>query len=170
MDQDAFAVEDGPKTRLQEVFSFPHPVNETAARLVAGMVVALSASIIVFEAYWLLPLLVYGFLARVLTGPTLSPMGLMASKVLAPRLNLPGKLVSGPPKRFDQTIGLLFSLTALILHFALGLSGAASIVLGMLVVFAVLESVFAFCAGCVTFGILMRMGLIPEEVCKKCVI
>ena len=138
MDQDAFAVGDDPKTRLQEVFSFPHPVNETAARLVAGMVVALSASIIVFEAYWLLPLLVYGFLARVLTGPTLSPMGLMASKVLAPRLNLPGKLVSGPPKRFAQTIGLLFSLTALILHFALGLSGAASIVLGILVVFAVL--------------------------------
>ncbi len=27
---------------LREVFSFPHPVNEVAARMVAGMVVAVS--------------------------------------------------------------------------------------------------------------------------------
>jgi len=114
-----------------------------------------------------LPVLVYGFLARVLTGPTLSPMGLLATKVVAPGLSFPVKLVSGPPKRFAQTISLLFSMTALILHFAFGLSEVASIVLGILVVFAGLESVFAFCDGCVTFGILMRVGLIPESVCKS---
>jgi hypothetical protein len=60
-------------------------------------------------------------------------------------------------------------MTALILHFAFGLSEIAIVVLGILVVFAVLESVFAFCAGCVTFRILMRMGLIPDDVCKSCV-
>jgi hypothetical protein len=169
MNQPQFAEETGPRTTFQQVFSFPNPVNESAARLVAGMVVALTASIIIFEAYWLLPVLVYGFLARVLTGPTLSPMGLLATKVVAPGLSLPVKLVSGPPKRFAQTIGLLFSMTALILHFAFGLSEIAIVVLGILVVFAVLESVFAFCAGCVTFRILMRMGLIPDDVCKSCV-
>ena len=169
MNQPQFVEETGPRSTLQRVFSFPNPVNESAARLVAGMVVALASTIIIFEFYWLLPVLVYGFLARVLTGPTLSPMGLLATKVVAPGLNLPVKLVSGPPKRFAQTVGLLFSMTALILHFALGLNGGASIVLGILVVFAVLESVFAFCAGCVAFRILMRMGLIPEAVCKSCV-
>lgn len=171
MNQDIFVGGNGdaPRTRLQEVFSFPHPVNESAARLVAGMVVVLAASIIVFEAYWLLPLLVYGFLARVLTGPTLSPMGLLATKVMAPGLKLPVKLVSGPPKRFAQTVGLGFSVTALIVHFALGLSGLASIILGVLVAFAVLESVFGICAGCITFGMLMRMGVIPDEVCERCV-
>ena len=159
----------GSRSMLREVFSFPHPVNETAARLVAGMVVALSLTIIIFEAYWLLPVLVYGFLARVLTGPTLSPMGLLATRVLAPSLKLPVKLVSGPPKRFAQTIGLVFSITALVLHFAFGLSGVASIVLGVLVGFAILESVFGVCAGCIVFGVLMRVGLIPEEVCERCV-
>ena len=69
------------RTTLQEVFSFPHPVNESAARLVAGMVAAVSLTIIIIDAYWLLPVLTYGFLARVLTGPTLSPMGLLATKV-----------------------------------------------------------------------------------------
>ena len=51
------------RTTLQEVFSFPHPVNESAARLVAGMVAMLSLAIIISDAYWLLPVLTYGFLA-----------------------------------------------------------------------------------------------------------
>ena len=133
------------------------------------MVVALSLTIIIFEYYWLIPVLAYGFLARVLTGPTLSPMGLLATKVVAPGLKLPVKLVPGPPKRFAQTIGLVFSVTALILHFGFGLSGAASVVLGILALFAFLESAFAFCAGCLTFAVLMRLGLIPEDVCEACV-
>ena len=158
----------GSRSTLREIFSFPHPVNETAARLVAGMVVALSLTIIIFEAYWLLPVLVYGFLARVLTGPTLSPMGLLATRVLVPRLKLPSKIAAGPPKRFAQSVGLIFSGTALVLHFAFGLSGMASVVLGVLVGFAILESVFGFCAGCFVFGVLMRLGFIPADVCERC--
>ena len=75
------------------VFSFPHPVNEVAARMVAGMVVLLSLAIIAFDLPWLLFVLVYGFLARVLTGPTLSPMGLLATRVLVPLL---GRTRHGP--------------------------------------------------------------------------
>lgn len=156
------------RTTLQEVFSFPHPVNETAARLVAGMVVLLSLTIIIIDAYWLLPVLTYGFLARVLTGPSLSPMGLLATKVIAPGLKLPVKLVPGPPKRFAQTIGLIFSGTAMALYFALDLGTASSVVLGILAAFAILESVFGICAGCIVFGLLMRIGLIPEDVCERC--
>ena len=68
---------------LREVFSFPHPANEYAARMVAGMVVALSLVILLLDVHWLMFLLAYGFLARVLTGPTLSPMGLLATRILA---------------------------------------------------------------------------------------
>lgn len=66
---------------LRNVFSFPHPVNEVAARAVAGMVVALTVVIIVTDLRWLMFVLAYGFLARVLTGPNLSPMGLLATRV-----------------------------------------------------------------------------------------
>ena len=40
--------------------------------------------------------------------------------------------------------------------------------LAVLVVFAVLESVFGFCAGCWVFGHLMRWGLVPEAICVEC--
>ena len=58
-----------------ELFSFPHPVNDVSARLVAGGVVLMSAAAIAFDQPWLLAVIAYGFVARVLTGPTLSPLG-----------------------------------------------------------------------------------------------
>ena len=50
---------------LRKVFSTPHPVNEYAARMVAGMVVALSLVIVLLEVPWLMFFLAYGFLAGV---------------------------------------------------------------------------------------------------------
>ena len=55
----------GPVARL---FSFPNPVNEVSSRLVAGGVVLLALTIIIFDQPWLTALLAYGFVARVLTG------------------------------------------------------------------------------------------------------
>ena len=69
---------------FKAIFSFPNPVNEVAARLVAAMVLVLAVAIILTGQSWLLFLLLYGFLARVLTGPKLSPMGMLATRVLAP--------------------------------------------------------------------------------------
>ena len=153
--------------RLRQVFSFPNPVNEVAARVVAGMVVVLSLAILLTGQWWLVFLLAYGFLARVVSGPTLSPMGQLSTRLIAPRLGQP-KLVPGPPKRFAQTVGLACSVTALILHFAAGLSVAAGVVLAMLAVFAALESFLGFCAGCFVFNYLIRWGLIPQSVCEAC--
>jgi hypothetical protein len=56
-------------------------VNELAARTVAGGVLLLNAVTLVLSLavgaqwLWLSVLFAYGFLARVLTGPTLSPLG-----------------------------------------------------------------------------------------------
>ncbi len=155
-------------SRLRQVFSFPNPVNEVAARVVAGMVVVLSLAILLTGQWWLAFLLAYGFLARVATGPTLSPMGQLSTRLIAPRIAQP-KLVPGPPKRFAQTVGLACSLTALALHFVAGLSVAAGAVLAMLTVFAALESFLGFCAGCFVFNYLIRWGLIPQSVCEACV-
>lgn len=150
------------------LFSFPHPANDIAARMVAGMVVALSAVIVAFQAPWLIFFLVYGFLARVLTGPTLSPMGLLATKVLVPLLGNPERPVPGPPKRFAQAVGLVFSGTSLLLYYVFGMSVAAYSVLGVLLFFAALEAFLGFCTGCFVFGYLMRWGLVPEETCERC--
>ena len=131
------------------------------------MVVILSIIVLVTGQWWLMFLLAYGFLARVATGPTLSPMGLLATRVIAPRIAQP-RLVPGPPKRFAQTVGLIFSVTALVLHFAAGLSVAAGVVLAVLTVFAALESLLGFCAGCFVFNYMIRWGLVPKSVCEEC--
>ena len=155
---------------IKSLFSFPNPVNEVAARMVAGMVAVLSLAIIFTDQSWLMFVLAYGFLARVATGPTLSPMGLLATRLLVPMVGNPQRLVPGPPKRFAQSVGVVFSITALVLYFVVGATLAAKGVLGVLVLFAVLESVAGFCAGCFVFGYMMRWGLVPESVCKECVV
>lgn len=152
----------------RDLFSFPHPVNELSARLVAGGVVIMTVSAIVFDQPWLIIPIAYGFVARVLTGPTLSPLGLLVTKVITPRLPLRQKYVAGPPKRFAQGIGATLSVAALIAYFGFGSAGAAYVLLGAIAVAATLESVFAFCLGCAIFGLLMRWGVIPDEVCDRC--
>lgn len=148
-------------------FSFPHPVNEVAARLVALMVLMMTLSIIISNAHWLTFLLTYGFLARVLTGPKLSPMGLLATRVIVPMLGNKNKNVAGPPKRFAQFVGLIFSSMAMTAYL-IGFPNYCEYILYVLVVFTILESIFGFCAGCLVFGYLIRLGMIPEETCKRC--
>jgi hypothetical protein len=149
------------------LFSFPNPVNEVSARLVAGGVVVMSVLTISLNLKWATAVIAYGFVARVLTGPSLSPLGQFVTRVVTPRLNIAERPVAGPPKRFAQGMGVAFSVTALILTI-LGFWGAAQIVLGFLVVAAFLESALGICLGCKTFAILMRAGWIPEEVCESC--
>ena len=81
---------------------------------------------------------------------------------------LAAKYVPGPPKRFAQSIGATISVAAVIAYFGFGSSGAAYVLLGAIVVAATLESVFAFCLGCAVFGLLMRWGAIPDDVCEQC--
>ena len=85
-----------------------------------------------------------------------------------PKLRLPYDPVPGPPKRFAAAIGIGFSVTALILEFGFGYTTAGYSVLGMLIFAAGLEAVFGFCLGCRVFAILMRVGVIPEDVCVEC--
>ena len=154
---------------INDIFSFPNPANEIAARFVAGMVLILTTVIILTENQILAGFLVYGFLARVATGPTLSPMGLLATRVIVPALGNLEKPVAGPPKRFAQTVGLVFSTTAFVMLW-LDLVLAFQITLTILAVFAALESIAGFCAGCFVFSYLMKWGLRPESVCESCMI
>ena len=149
------------------MFSFPNPVNEKAARVVAGVVAVVGLVILATGARWLLVALAYGFWARVLTGPTLSPLGRLAMRVVAPRLG-PPTYVAGPPKRFAQGIGAALTSVAAVLALGFGADTAADVLTAMVVVAATLESVFALCLGCRIFAGLMRLGLVPEATCERC--
>ncbi|QEC49746.1 DUF4395 domain-containing protein [Baekduia soli] len=150
------------------MLTFPNPVNEVSARVVAGCVAVLSLATILSGQTWFAAVIAAGFIARVLTGPTLSPLGQLATRVITPRLGLPEKLVAGPPKRFAQGMGAVISSTAAVLTLGFGLDMEADVVLSLIVVAATLESAFAVCIGCMVFSRLMRAGIIPPEVCESC--
>lgn len=116
---------------------------------------------------WILIPLTYGFVARVLSGPTFSPLARLATQVITPRLAGPHRIVPGPPKRFAQGIGALFSISAVVL-FVLELSTASRWVAAALAGPAFLEAAFGYCVGCKMFAILMKIGVIPESVCVEC--
>ncbi|MCC6183464.1 MAG: DUF4395 domain-containing protein [Microthrixaceae bacterium] len=156
-----------PTRRTSGIFTFPNPVNEVAARTVAAGVVLMAVTFVVTGWGWLLVPLAYGFIARVLTGPTLSPLGRIATQVVAPRLAEHERLVPGPPKRFAQGIGVVFTVGASTLWLA-GASGAARIVIAMLAGAAFLEAAFGFCLGCRIFAGLIKAGVVPDSVCEEC--
>jgi hypothetical protein len=155
-------------TRGARLFSFPDPVDEISARLVAGGVVLLVAVAFVSGWSWLVALIAYGFIARVLSGPTLSPLGRLVTRVLRPRLPIAPRLVPGPPKRFAQGIGALLSTAAAVLALGFDQWTGVRVLLAGVLVAATLESVFALCLGCKVFALLMRVGVIPESVCERC--
>jgi hypothetical protein len=150
------------------LFRFPNPVNEVSARLVAGGVVLLTLAILVLQQPWLIALLAYGFVARVATGPTLSPLGQFVTRILTPALPAEPKMVPGPPKRFAQGIGATLSVSAAVAHFAFGATTLAYVLVAMITIAATLESAFAYCLGCKIFALMMRAGVIPETVCAEC--
>jgi hypothetical protein len=160
---------DSPTTlaAVRKLLSFPNPVNETSARLVAAGVVAQGALFLVLRQWWVLVPLAYGFLARVLTGPTLSPLGQFVTRVVTPRLHVQHRYVPGPPKRFAQSVGLVFSGGALV-AWVLGAHAVSYGLVAALVLAATLESGAAICLGCVVFNRLMRWGVIPQHVCAEC--
>ncbi|HSX22630.1 MAG TPA: DUF4395 domain-containing protein [Gaiellaceae bacterium] len=153
---------------MRGLFSFPNPVNETSARIVAGVVAVLAVLTVAFQQGWILPVLAYGFVARMLTGPKLSPLAFVVTRFVTPRLHVSHRYSPGPAKRFAQAIGAVFLVTATVLWFAAGQHTAALALTAVIALFATLESAFGICVGCKTFYVGMRLGLVPPHVCEDC--
>ena len=160
----------GPSLRhvsRPRLLGFPNPVNEKAARAVAGGVALLAIVTLLTGWQPLLVVLALGFLARFLTGPKLSLLGQLATRVIAPRLGDP-IWVPGPPKRFAQAIGLTLTAAAAIAGLGFGAPMLAAVLIALVLVAALMESVIGFCVGCWLFGHLMRVGVIPATTCEAC--
>jgi hypothetical protein len=152
----------------RRLFEFPDPVNEYAARTVAAGVLVMAIAYLATQWSWILIVLAYGFVARVASGPRFSPLGQLATRVIAPRLPWGPKPTPGPPKRFAQSIGATFTLAAVVARFGFGAVGVSLVLAGLMVVAAGLESGLGYCIGCKIFGLLIKAGVIPESVCEAC--
>ncbi len=78
------------------------------------------------------------------------------------------RLTPGPPKRFAQAIGAIFTVSATVAYYGFDQPTVAYGLIAVLVLFAALESLLGFCMGCKVFALLMRLGVIPESVCEEC--
>ena len=152
---------------MAKIFGFPNPVNETSARIVAAGAVSICVLFLFTQSGWVLVPLTYGFWARVLTGPKLSPLGRLSTQVITPRLKFDHKFSAGAPKRFAQGMGTAFSTVASVL-WVLGFETGATVTIIMLAAAASLEAFAGFCCGCAIFAQLMRWNLVPESVCLDC--
>ncbi len=128
-------------------------INETKVRLVAGLVLLVTALYLITG--WLaLPLLLAAdFGLRGFDLGKYSPLGNLADQ-LVKLGRLPYKGTDQAPKRFAARIGLAFGLLISILQ----LLGISSLIpAAVLAVFATLESVIGFCAGCLVYTYYVRL-------------
>ncbi|HSD80658.1 MAG TPA: DUF4395 domain-containing protein [Solirubrobacteraceae bacterium] len=149
------------------MLGFPRIVDEVAVRTVAGVVAASSLLALATGWRWIVVLLAYGFVARVAAGPRLSPLALLVTRVVRPRMPLAERPVPGPPKRFAQAMGATLTVTAAVLLLALG-APAGWWLVGAVAAAATLESAFGLCLGCRIFALLMRTGIVPDSICAEC--
>ncbi|TQM57273.1 uncharacterized protein DUF4395 [Humibacillus xanthopallidus] len=153
---------------------FPAVVDDVTVRLIAAVVLVIGVVALGTQQWWLYAVLAVDFTLRAALGPKASPLALLVSRWIRPAVPAAKRPTAGPPKRFAATIGAVMTVAATalwIVHLATG-SGAAItavVVIGaIMVLFPLLEAAFGLCVGCRLFAVLMRLGLVPEEVCLDC--
>ena len=119
---------------MQNMLSFPNPVNEKAARTVAAVVLVARATLAT-GWYWLMLPIAYGFWARV--GPYRSEAqsaGVGSDARGRAATGREALRCRGRRSALAQGIGAVISTAALVLGLILGLHTAADVLLGLLVI------------------------------------
>lgn len=156
------------------VSRFPSLVDDITVRLIAAVVLVVGAVALGTQQWWLYAVLAADFTLRAALGPDASPVAQLVRRLVRPRIAAAPRPTAGPPKRFAASIGALMTGAATLL-WVLGVAtgspsaSAAVVAIGVvMVVFPALEAVFGICVGCILFSGLMRVGLVPEDICVEC--
>lgn len=149
-------------------FSFPRVVDEVSIRIVATEVLVVAVLALVSGQAWLYGVLAVDFALRVAYGPRFSPLAHLTLRVIRPRLAAAPRETPGSPKRFAAAIGAVLTTLATVLFYGFGWSAAAWAIGVVMVVFPALEALLGLCVGCKVFAVLMRLGVIPDEICLDC--
>ncbi|MES2520155.1 MAG: DUF4395 domain-containing protein [Bacteroidota bacterium] len=126
----------------------PTHINERKVRAIAFVVLLLGLLYLLIPNPLIPILLVLDFGLRSFDLGKYSPLATLSDAIIN-YFKLPAKPIFYPPKRFATRIGLVFSLTILALHLT---SINAQFIVGILVLFAALESLAGICAGCYVYN------------------
>jgi Domain of unknown function (DUF4395) len=147
---------------------FPRVVDDVTVRLIAFVVLVLAGIALDLQQWWIYAVLAVDFTLRTTLGPKASPLAVVVQKFVRPRVSAPKRPTAGPPKRFAAGIGAALTSVAAIL-WLLDTAPTVLITIGVImVVFPALESILGLCVGCKIFGVLMKLGVVPKEICLEC--
>lgn len=128
-------------------------INENVARTAAAYVIILSITGIAADNYLLIALLCVDFAIRAFTKGYASPVRFMALQTVS-LLNIKNKPVDAAPKKFAAGVGMVFCAAIAALLYA-GLTTAAWVMGGILLICALLESAAGICVGCIVYTLLV---------------
>lgn len=153
---------------------FPAVVDDVTVRLIAAVVLVFGVTALAAQQWWLYAVLAVDFVLRASLGPSFSPVAQLVITLIRPHLAVRPRPTAGAPKRFAAGIGavLTSSATALwvisLVTTSTGVLVAVAVIGVLMVVFPALEAIAGVCVGCQAFAGLMRLGVVPEEVCLEC--
>lgn len=153
---------------------FPGVVDDVTVRLIAAVVLILAVTALAAQQWWLYAVLAADFVLRAVLGPGFSPIAQLVTTLIRPHVAAAPRPAAGAPKRFAASIGALLTTTATVLWVTSLLAGSTGVLVAvaaigvLMVIFPALEALAGICVGCQAFAGLMRLGVIPEEVCLEC--
>ena len=95
-------------------------------------------------------------------GVQFTPTAYLFRTLIRPRLSAPHELEDARPPRFAQTVGLAFTVVALV-GYASGETVVGAIAVGFAVIAAFLNAVFGFCLGCELYLLIKRISPASDQ-------
>ncbi len=132
-------------------------INRHAVRLTGLMMASMIALYLLTGNILFIIAIVIDYAVRAFTTLPYSPFSWAAAQ-LVQYFNWPPKQIDKAPKIFAARVGWMFATATAVLYF---INPLASLIVGAtLMIFALLESVFDFCVGCIvyTYIVLPIMG------------
>jgi len=151
---------------MARISRFPNIVDDVSVRLIAGAVLLLGTVALAAHQWWLYAVLAVDFVLRAGWGPSASPLARLVKRA-RPLVKVSPQYTAGPPKRFAAAVGAVLTTAATVLWLT-GATVPVVVIGAVMVAFPALEALGGICVGCLVFGLLMRVGIIPESVCVDC--
>lgn len=136
-------------------------VDSNMVRVISFQVALFTVALLFTQEVFFALVLFFDFLMRVARKPNLSPFHVIGKFILE-GWNIAPKLCDESPKRFALYLGLVISMV-LVLLFAAGLSVVATMIALVLLVCALLETLFDFCIGCKIYYAIQIMNAMKDH-------
>ena len=134
-------------------------IDPRGPQLTAALTAVVLAAVLLLPAPWATVLLAVQaalFALGAVRGVQHTPHAWLFRTVVRPRLGPPAEWEAPEPPRFAQAIGLAFSVVGLVALLA-GATVVGQVAVGLALVAALLNAVFAFCLGCEMYLLIKRV-------------